>query len=273
MSAKPKKVVKIVLWTLAGIVGFVLLALLTIPLWIGPVGTSVANSVVPELTGTAFNLGEFALNPYSGRVHLGKIVLQNPADETSESEPNALTLESVDVLMDTTSLLSDTIVIHDLTVKGLYLYGNASLANLFKIIDHVKAQGSEEEKEEGGKKVVIEKLTIADAKVKYSLLPALPLPTITLEGIGKPEEPATEEAAWTKVGKAVSDASVKAIKASNALVGVTLEKAISLGSSAKEALGSSLEALGNLGGSVVDGASDAVGKGVDALKGLNPFGK
>ena len=112
MSAKPKKVVKLVLWTLAGIVGFVLFALLTIPLWIGPVGTSVANSVVPELTGTAFNLGEFALNPYSGRVHLGKIVLQNPADETSESEPNALTLESVDVLMDTTSLLSDTIVIH-----------------------------------------------------------------------------------------------------------------------------------------------------------------
>ena len=32
MSAKPKKVVKLVLWTLAGIVGFVLLALLTIPL-------------------------------------------------------------------------------------------------------------------------------------------------------------------------------------------------------------------------------------------------
>ena len=104
-------------------------------------------------------------------------------------------------------------------------------------------------------------------------LPALPLPTITLEGIGKPEEPATEEAAWTKVGEAVSDASVKVIKESNAMVGVTLEKAISLGSSAKEALGSSLEALGNLGGSVVDGASDAVGKGVDALKGLNPFGK
>ena len=67
MNKKLKLVGKILLWALAGVV----VLLLALPLWIGPVVKCVANSVVPGITGTDFHLGEFGLNPYTGTLHVG----------------------------------------------------------------------------------------------------------------------------------------------------------------------------------------------------------
>ena len=58
MSEKKKsgcfgKLLKLVLWGFVSFVVLIALLVATIPLWISPVATGVANKVVPELTGTA----------------------------------------------------------------------------------------------------------------------------------------------------------------------------------------------------------------------------
>ena len=83
MNKKLKLVGKILLWALAGVV----VLLLALPLWIGPVVKGVANTVVPGITGTDFHLGEFGLNPYTGTLHVGDMQLANP---TNFSEKNAV---------------------------------------------------------------------------------------------------------------------------------------------------------------------------------------
>ena len=75
-----KVIGKILLWTLAVVV----VLLLALPLWIGPVVKGVANSVVPGITGTDFHLGEFGLNPYTGTLHVGDMQLASrPLTSTS----------------------------------------------------------------------------------------------------------------------------------------------------------------------------------------------
>ena len=45
-----------------GFLGFAVLLAATLPLWIGPVATRIAEKVVPGLTGTDFRIERFCLN-------------------------------------------------------------------------------------------------------------------------------------------------------------------------------------------------------------------
>ena len=55
------KAIKFILKAILWIAVIVVVALLALPLWIGPVAKGVANTVVPGITGTGFHLGEFGL--------------------------------------------------------------------------------------------------------------------------------------------------------------------------------------------------------------------
>lgn len=206
------KALKIAGLVVASLLALVLLALLTIPLWIGPVGRSAINKAVPELTGTGFNLESFALNPYSGHVRMEGIALENPVEEAegepglvskalgavsdfvSTPETNAVTIGSIDVKLETTSLLSDTVKIHEVEIKDVYVYGDVTLSNWRTIWANIQKNLGDEKKEDesAGKKVIVEKLTIVGAKVRYGAI-SVPLPEITIRDIGKEDEPVTEE--------------------------------------------------------------------------------
>lgn len=295
MNPKAKKILKIVAWSLAGIVGFVILALLTIPLWIGPVVKGVANSTVPEITGTGFNMGEFGLNPYAGKVHVGDVQLQNPKrfferegkEEAKEGESlldaglrhgknlmkaggdlvwspetNAFTLASLDVRMNTSSLLTDTLVIEEIAIKDIYLYGDLTFSNLREIVAKATENAKEkEEKEESATKVVIDRLEIAGVHIKWGALSVKLTDPIVLRDIGK-EEVVTEEGLLDQVVTAVADAA----EAVNSGLGVALKAAYTAG----KTVGSG---VADLTSGAVDAASGAVSGAVDAVKGLNPFGK
>ena len=73
-----KKTLKFVWKTILWILAVVVVAVLTLPLWIGPVAKTVANRTVPGITGTAFNLGDFGLNFYTGNFRVGAVTLYNP---------------------------------------------------------------------------------------------------------------------------------------------------------------------------------------------------
>ena len=57
------KAVKILLKVVVALVALVIIAILALPLWFGPVAKTSANSVVPGIVKTDFHMGHISLNP------------------------------------------------------------------------------------------------------------------------------------------------------------------------------------------------------------------
>lgn len=245
-----KKALKFLLWTIVGILALVLVLVLAIPLWLGPTVVAVANKVVPEYTGTPFSLAGASINPYTGKYSITKLELGNPE---GYPVPMAFSVSNVIVDVEMSSLLSDTIHIREITINDPYAsYVSKDGTNNFECIAAnamAKIGPKEEEKEEEekgpGKKVVIDKLTIAGTRVKLKILPEMPIPTITLTDIGKEKGGSS----WEEVGQTLTDAFMKTTSTigdgfSSAL-GVLGDGAGSLMSGATNVLGGTTKALGD----------------------------
>lgn len=300
MSKRGKKILKWFLWSMAGLLTLVMVAVLTLPLWIGSVVTGVANKVVPEVTKTGFHLGEFGLNPYTGSVHVGDMQLQNPSrffagseekapsegilgavtdtlgkavdaatDFICSSSTNAVALTAVDVKLSTTSLLTDTIHIEEIVVKDLYVYGDLTFSNIREIVANAAGDAEKEEKKDepkseeaegSGKKVIIDRVLLTGTKIKWGHL-TIPLWDIEVKDIGK-EEAVTEESAFDSIVDGICEAADSA----KAGVGTALKAAINGGKAVGDAVASGAEAV-----------TETVGKATDAVTGalnsLNPFSK
>ena len=273
---KPLKTVgKILLWTLAVIV----VLLLALPIWIGPVVKGVANAVVPGITGTDFHLGEFGLNPYTGTLHIGDMQLANP---TNFSEKNAVDLKSFDVDFAVTSLFSGKKYrVEFVEVNGVFVHVDVpKAANFLQIAENAtgggddgevaeetvdvkvpedqkieapqaespEAQTEDAQEEKESKGVQIDRITLRDVTVKYGLPVTIPM-DLELTGIGADSECG---AAFMDVWIAVRD---KVMSAVTSVGGA----AIDLGKSAAGA-------LKDAGGAAVDSLKDAHGAAKDALK-------
>lgn len=290
-----KKTVKIILNAVLGLVGLVAVLLAAHPFWIGALVKGVANAKVPEITGTAFDLGAFSLNAYSGRLHVGKAQLFNPP---GFKPAKAVDLGSLDISVDVGTVLSDVIVIREIALRDTFVsYVSHDGRDNFAVIaeNAAKATGGddaaeteekkeppsgeadekpaeeEDEKTEKGKekKVIIDRLLISGLKVQWGAL-TLPLPTIELTGIGRESDGAD----WATVAQEVSDAVMKhlgalgdgLIKLGGALQDVgkgtaaqALEAVKSLDvENAKKALDTGAGKVAAVTGAAVDGAGKAV---------------
>ena len=161
-----RRLLKGLLWFIGGLLAFVILALLTLPLWINPVGTSLAGAIVPSFTGTAFNLERLNLNPYTGKLLVSGVRLANPE---GYAETNAFTLGSLSVDVEVSSLLSDTIHVRDVTVDApfaSYVLDAQGSNNIERIIAAVneKLGPKKEKKEKSETKVVVDKLTVKNVR-------------------------------------------------------------------------------------------------------------
>ena len=273
------KVIKFIFKAILWIVVLVVIALLALPLWIGPVVKGVANSVVPGIPGTGFNLGEFGLNPYVGTLHVGDMQLANP---TNFSEKNAVALEKFDADLAVTSLFGGKkICIESVDLDGLVVYTDPKMANFRQIA--ANAAGEPEEKSEAaklaeenapaeepkaeeakpaeeakeGKGLQIDRITIKNVTVKYGIVPFKIPMDIEITDIGKDSE---EGASLQEIVKLVWQ---KILAAGGAVGG-------SLGDLGKGALDVGKGAL-DIGAGAVGAALDAVGAGdtegaKDALK-------
>ncbi len=254
-----KKLLKAIVVIVLSIVVLTVVALLALPLWIGPVVKGVANVAVPQITGTGFNLGEFGLNPYVGTLHVGDMQLANP---TNFSEKNAVSLDKFDADLAVTSLFSGKKVrIESVDLDGLVVYSDTTASNFRQIA--ANAAGEPEEKsevaklaeenapaeepkaeeakpatEEHGKGLQIDRITIKNVTVKYGLVP-LKIPVdIEINDIGKDTE---EGASFQEVIQLVWQ---KILAAAGAVGGT----------------------LGDLGKGAVDIGAGAVGAALDAVK-------
>ena len=282
------KLLKLVLWGFVGIVALVLLLVATIPLWISPVVTAVAPKVVPEFTGTAFQIERFYVNPWTGAVRINAVRLANPE---GFGQTPAVSVTSVSVDLALKDLFSNVLHIKDVTIVDPFAsyYSHDGVNNIDFILENVnKMLGPKEEKEEkpSEMKVIIDHLKVSGTKVKLmesDMIPPLPIMTIELNDIGKESGGATFEDAW----KAITDAFMKGMSSvgdglgafggllgdgAKSLTSALGEGASGIGEGAKSAAAATADATKSVASGAVDmtkSAASAVGDGakttVDAI--------
>ena len=270
---KAKKILKAIMWVLLGLISLVVLAVLALPLWIGPTACGIANWQTPKITGCEYNLGKFALNQYTGKLVVGDMQLANPP---GYGTGNCVELNNFSVDVGMTTLLTKKVHVEEVVLDGLVISTTVTGANFRKILANVKGEKAPEEKEdkrsllerlgdgdkaeepqpeaepepeakESGeaKRFVIDKIVLSNIKVNLGYMP-IALPTITLEGIGA-DEP--EGASAAEVWKNIYDAIMEKLGAAFGAVG-------DLGKGAAELIGKGANAAA---GAIGDGASAAAG--------------
>lgn len=289
-----KKSVKIFLWVLGGLVGLVVLALLSLPLWIGPTVASVARCVVPSYTGCDFRLESFRLNPFTGRLQLVEAHLANPR---GFRQPEAFSVATVRVDVAVGSLFSSTVHVREIAIEGAFVgYDSQNGTNNFAaILANVEAKTGPSEKtpkgaegkEGAGKKVVIDRFRLAGTRVNLGMLP-LAIPTIELTDIGKDTGGATfgevRDAVWANLAKFVTGVGNMASEllkgtgnAATGLVQGAGETATGLVKGAGEAATGLVKGVADGVGTASGKTTEALGKGVkdaaEGLRKLNPFGR
>ena len=290
-----KVIGKILLW----IIAIVVVVLLALPLWIGPVVKGVANAVVPGITGTDFHLGEFGLNPYTGTLHVGDMQLANP---TNFSDKNAVDLKAFDVDFAMTSLLfGKKYRVEFVEVNGVFVHIDPPKADNFlqiaenamggkgnleseaqeveqpnvepeapKADEATESAKPEQAEEKESKGVQIDRITLKDVTIKYGLPVKIPM-DIELTGIGaESENGASFEEVWdavfakvksalTAVGGALGDLGKGAADAIKDVGGAAAD-------TLKDAGGAAADTLKDAGGAAADTLKDAGGAAADALK-------
>ena len=283
------KALKILLKVIVCIIAIVILAILAMPLWFGPVVKGVANSTVPGIVKTEFHLGQLSLNPYSGRVELGDMQLANPA---GYSEKYAVTLGSVAVDLGMMTLPTDVVHVEEITVKDVFVSvvsgGENNVLNFTQIQynlaggkEKYEAAQAEKEKEgekaeepeskEPGKKFIIDRLEISGLKIKLSVVP-ISLPSITLTDVGKESGGATMEEVWNAIIEAVTKAAGAVGDQLKALGGIAGDAAAATTKAVGDAAAATTKAVGDAAaatteavGNVAGGAADAAGKAASAV--------
>ncbi len=267
-----KRFFKIVFWILI----VLLVLVLALPLWIGPVAKGVANSVTPGIVGTDFRMGEFGLNPYTGRLHVGDLQLANPTNFNPE---NCVDLKDLDVKILMGTLTDKKIIIDEIILDGLRVSSTADAGNFKQIAANASGPETPEEAtapeatppgttatelattepaaEEAQPGVQINRIVLSNITVKYGMLP-IPLPTIELLDIGKESE---EGATFMEVCQQIYAAIMKSVGAVGDLGKALGTGALDLGSSATDA---TLEFGKDLG----SGAMKLEGAAVDSIKNL-----
>ena len=278
-----KKILKVLGWVLLGLVVIILL----LPLWIGPVACGVANSVTPDITKTDFYLGHFRLNPYSGHVEVGDMQLANP---TNFSEKNAVDLGLVTVDLSVLSLATDVIHVKDITVDGLKVYLDApDVANFKQIAENASGDKKEPESaaveetaavekpavaEESASveeaeastnetRVVIDCIALKNITIQYGMLP-IPIPDFEIHDIGRDAETgeangATWQEAWLHILEQISS---QAEGLGKGLFKFGKNGALAISDAATTAASAGLSSLSG----ATDEVGDAAGKAEKALE-------
>lgn len=292
-----KKTVKTILVAAGCLVAVLILAIAALPLWIGPVAVPVANSVVPGKTKTAFELGGFSFNQYNGKISVEDLFLANP---DGYDEKTALRIKNVFVDVDMSTVLSKTVVIDELSVKDLFVsYVFNEGKDNFTVIGEncssgepadaasdiagpdeigVEDAGTEDSvaDEDGADetRVIIRKMTLDGLRVKIGKV-TIPLPEITLEGIGEKTEGATLSEVLDVIVNAIMKSLNSLGEGATALMGIFGDDALKIGGETGKVLEKTGDGLKKVTEALsVDGELDKslkklnkeTGKAFDAIK-------
>jgi hypothetical protein len=265
-----KKLIKIFLWSLAGALLLLIAALASLPLWLGPTVTALANKYVPQMVGTDFVMTSADLNPYTGMFRIQGVQLANPEGYTPEK---ALELSEMSVNLEVMSVFTDVIHVREIVLSGPYAsyVTENGKSNFEQIAANMKrpaatsasqtpAPAAPEAKPSAapGKKVVIDRLAIVKPRLKVFVLPTMPFGDIVLTDIGR----ASNGATLMEVGAALADAVMKAASTMgqglNTLVTGTSSQILNVSTNLTEGAAKELE-------KVAAGLDQGLGSGAEGL--------
>ncbi len=188
---------------LIGFLLVVLVALAGVWFYLETIVTKSVNKFGSEITGTEVKLGGFKLSPFAGEVSISDLTVANPENYKT---PYLLSLGGVFVKIDMKSIFTDTIIIKDISItKPVITYEMISLTqnnikqlqtNISKNTasapqEKVSESKSEKTSTKSSKKIVIEKVTVAEGELKaVTSVPGdkglidVKLPEIVLTNIG-----------------------------------------------------------------------------------------
>ncbi|MGN0833403.1 MAG: hypothetical protein ACI4RD_07115 [Kiritimatiellia bacterium] len=296
-----KFLLKLVFWLIV----LVVVALLTLPLWFGPVVKTVAGKVAPKVAQIELAMEHLSLNPYTARFELRGLRVGNPA---GYPERYAATVGDVVFDAEAASLVTDVIHIEEIRVRDVfvsYVSGGPDNVNNFRQIQYNLAGGKEqyeaaqaerrrqqateeaapdepeptEEADRPAKRFIIDRLEIAGLTVQLGFLP-LKLPVgLTLTDLGKESGGATlaevSQQIWNEILKAAGAAgdrlkalgalATEAGKTATETVGRVTEAAADVAADGAKAVGEGAKAVGKGVKDVGSGVKDVVGDGKKAV--------
>lgn len=277
-SKSKGKWLRILGWMAGGIaIGVAVLAICT---WaaINPIIMGAVPAIGSKVTGTEVTLGGVDLSLLRGSLELRDFVVGNPEGYNT---PNLMSVGRIYVKLDLLSVFSDTVHIQAIEILDPVItyevgMGNSNVGMLLKHLDGGggPAADSEESAERpsetptaadagqgGGKKVVIDQVSVKggsvhlSAKLMQGTAVPVPLPPITINGIGKSGDDgrADEGASLVEAGGRI----LKSICASAVdVAGKAWSGLVDVGKSAGKAIGEA----GKAAGKAIDEAAGAVKK-------------
>ncbi len=204
-----KKVIKILAGIVIALVVLVLVAALSLPLYIGPVVKAAAKVGGPAALGVPVSVGDVKLRPLLGVLTITQVKIGNPE---GYSKGEAFAVEKVEIGLKTASLFSDTIMIKEIRIEApaIGFESKDGKSNFDTMLANAKKNAAEQnakkpEAKRTSKKMIIEEFTLNGAKVSYTSSVTfgkpvtLPLPSLTLHDIGKASGGATAADALTEI--------------------------------------------------------------------------
>ena len=274
------KLLKCLLWCFVGVLALVVILLATMPLWISPIATGVANGVVPKVTGTDFHVERIYVNPWTGAVRVNDMKLSNPE---GFGEAPAFSMKSFTLDLALLKLFSNKLHIKELIIEDPFAsyYSHEGTNNIDYILANVdKVLGTKEEKEKDEKaeekdeksqmKVIIDHLRISGTKLKLmenDVIPPMPIMTIDLKDIGKESDGSSFEDAWQSLTDAFMKGMGSVGNGLGALGGLIGDGAKSLTDAVGDGAKSLTDPLSGTGSGAKDAAKGAANAATDAAKG------
>ena len=284
MSEKKKsgcfgKLLKCLLWCIVGVLALAVVIVASMPLWISPVATGVANSVAPKITGTDFRIERFYVNPWTGAVRINGVKLSNPE---GFGEAPAFSMKSLALDLALLELFANRLHIKELIIDDTFVsyYSHDGVNNIDAILANVeKALGSKEKKkaekeveekvEESKMKVIIDHLNISGTKIKLmenNVIPPMPIFIPELRDIGKESDGSSFEEVWQTLTDSFMKGMGSVGSGLGSLGGMIGDGAKSLTGAVGDGAKSLTSALGGAASSTGDGAKAAAGAAKDAAK-------
>lgn len=234
------------------------------------------NTGGPMVLGVPVSLQDAKLRPLAGHIHLAGLHVGNPEGFKTDG---IFDLGSIDVELDTHSLLGDTIRITKIEIKDpkITMERGLTKSNLGALLEKLEGDAKAEPKKEpsaeqtaktqkDGKKVIVDKISISGAQLNLSitgmqgLAAPLPLPPLTLRDLGKESDGTSFTQVITDVVKAILGSATQVAVGAGKLVG---EGAKAVGAGAAAVGGVAVDGAAAVGGAAVDGAAAVGGAAVD----------
>jgi len=151
---------------------------------------SAIASYGSAMTKAGVNVGAVKIAPADGKGTISDLVVGNPSGFKTS---HAMKVGRIDVELDLASVAKEVIVIRRIAILGpdvIYEKGDA-MTNFDAVQKNIADYLGPSENKKDGKKLIVEELTIRDAKAQASAAflngkaVSVPLPDITLKNLGK----------------------------------------------------------------------------------------